>query len=71
MSFIEPSTLRLPERVKRISRDQRFAVHGSSWMDREWSTSALGDDQVGWDWYSLELSDQREIMFYRLRKRDG
>ena len=43
----------------------------TSWMDREWSTSALGDDQVGWDWYSLQLSDQREIMFYRLRKRDG
>lgn len=65
------SLTRMPTSGTIHIRDQRFAVHGSSWMDREWSTSALGDDQVGWDWYSLQLSDQREIMFYRLRKRDG
>ena len=40
-------------------------------MDREWSTSALAKDQVGWDWFGLQLSDGRELMFYRLRKRDG
>jgi predicted secreted hydrolase len=51
--------------------DQRFEVQGASWLDREWSTSALGKDQVGWDWFALQLSDRREIMFYRLRRRDG
>ena len=50
---------------------QSFEVRGSSWMDREWSTSALARDQVGWDWLALQLSDDRELMFYRLRRRDG
>lgn len=46
-------------------------VEGYSWMDREWSTSALGDNQAGWDWFSLQLSDNRELMYYQLRKKDG
>lgn len=48
-----------------------FKVSGFSWMDREWSTSALAKDQVGWDWFGLQLSDGRELMFYQLRRRDG
>lgn len=47
-----------------------FEVNGQSWMDREWSTSALGDDQVGWDWFSLQLSDDHELMYYQLRKEE-
>jgi predicted secreted hydrolase len=47
------------------------AVQGSAWMDREWSTSALGDDVVGWDWFGLRLSDGGSLMFYRLRRQDG
>lgn len=46
-------------------------VTGSAWLDREWSSSALADDQVGWDWFALQLNDGREIMFYQLRKADG
>jgi predicted secreted hydrolase len=48
-----------------------FAVSGLAWMDREWSTSSLGPDQVGWDWFSLQLADGRELMLYRLRRKDG
>ncbi len=48
-----------------------FEVSGFSWMDREWSTSALAKDQVGWEWFGLQLSDGRELMFYQLRRRDG
>jgi predicted secreted hydrolase len=48
-----------------------FAVTGASWMDREWSTSSLGKDQVGWDWFSLQLADGSDLMLYRLRRRDG
>ena len=47
------------------------AVRGLSWMDREWSTSALDGNQVGWDWFALQLSDGRDLMFYRLRERSG
>jgi predicted secreted hydrolase len=46
-------------------------VEGTSWKDHEWSTSALGDDEVGWDWFALQLDDGREIMFYQLRREDG
>jgi predicted secreted hydrolase len=49
----------------------RHTVRGLSWMDREWSTSALGPDQAGWDWFALQLSDGRDLMFYRLRLKDG
>jgi len=48
-----------------------FAVTGFAWMDREWSTSSLGKDQVGWDWFSLQLSDGWDLMLYRLRRKDG
>ncbi len=51
--------------------ERRFAVRGDSWMDREWSTSALEKDVAGWDWFALRLSDGRDLMFYRLRRRDG
>jgi predicted secreted hydrolase len=50
---------------------ESFRVTGLSWLDREWSTSALEPDQVGWDWFALQLDDGRNLMFYRLRRRDG
>lgn len=51
--------------------DEAFEVSGASWMDREWSTSALADEQVGWDWFALQLDDGREVMYYQLRLQDG
>jgi predicted secreted hydrolase len=49
---------------------QTHAVTGHSWFDHEWSTSALEDDQAGWDWFSLQLSGQVDLMLFRLRARD-
>lgn len=46
-------------------------VSGISWLDREWSSSALAADQQGWDWFALQLSDGSDLMFYNIRKRDG
>jgi predicted secreted hydrolase len=46
-------------------------VNGESWFDHEWSTSVLGPDAVGWDWFSLQLSDGRELMLYLVRLNDG
>jgi predicted secreted hydrolase len=46
-------------------------VSGSSWLDREWSTSVLDEGQVGWDWFALQLDDGRELMLYLLRGKDG
>ncbi len=46
-------------------------VRGSAWLDREWSTSALSEGVVGWDWFALQLSDGRDLMVYQLRRDDG
>lgn len=48
-----------------------FVIEGTSWLDREWSTSALEPGQRGWDWFALQLADGRDLMFYRLRRNDG
>ncbi|MSU36088.1 MAG: carotenoid 1,2-hydratase [Pedosphaera sp.] len=46
-------------------------VHGQAWMDHEISSNQLDEDQAGWDWAGLQLKDGREIMAYRIRKKDG
>ncbi|MCH9698803.1 MAG: carotenoid 1,2-hydratase, partial [Gammaproteobacteria bacterium] len=48
-----------------------YKVKGLSWLDREWSTSALDKNQSGWDWFSLQLNTGEELMFYRLRSKTG
>lgn len=48
-----------------------FDVNGLSWMDHEFSTAPLEPGLVGWDWFSLQLSDNTEIMIYLLRQKDG
>jgi len=50
---------------------ETLIVQGTAWLDREWSTSALGPDQTGWDWFSLQLEDGRNLMYYQLRRTDG
>jgi predicted secreted hydrolase len=65
------SITRMPARgVVRVG-GETVEVSGAAWMDREWSTSALGRELQGWDWFALQLDDGRELMFYLLRRRDG
>ncbi|MCL4561071.1 MAG: hypothetical protein M1281_10695 [Chloroflexi bacterium] len=51
--------------------NQNFSVTGLSWMDHEFSTSALSQGEVGWDWFGLQLSDGSELMVYDIRRSDG
>ena len=53
------------------SAGETIPVEGLTWLDREWSTSALAENQVGWDWFALHLDDGRDLMLYQLRQRDG
>ncbi len=48
-----------------------FHVRGKSWFDRELSSEGLSPEEAGWDWFSIQLDDNREIMLYLLRKKDG
>lgn len=54
----------------RIGKES-FDVTGTSWMDHEFGSADLDKDLVGWDWFSLQLDDQRDLMLYRLRRADG
>ena len=65
------SFTRLAARGSVRTGDASFEVTGTAWMDREWSTSALDPELAGWDWISLQLSNGRELMLYRLRRKDG
>jgi predicted secreted hydrolase len=46
-------------------------VEGLTWMDHEFSTAPLEPGIVGWDWFSLQLSDRTEIMLYQFRNEQG
>lgn len=65
------SLTRMPARGTVTVAGEAVPVTGLAWMDREWSTSVLSPGQVGWDWFSLQLDDGRDLMFYRLRRDDG
>lgn len=65
------SLTRLPAEGRLAVGGREVAVRGLAWMDREWSTSALGAGLVGWDWFALQLDDGRDLMVYRLRRADG
>jgi len=51
--------------------DKPIEVTGLAWMDREWSSQPLAQEQTGWDWFSLHLNSGEKLMLYRLRERTG
>lgn len=61
--------LRAEGTVRVEGRD--IPVEGLAWLDREWGSSQLADDLAGWDWFSLQLDDGRDVMVYRLRTEAG
>jgi predicted secreted hydrolase len=65
------SLTRMPTKGTIVIDGERIAVTGDSWMDHEFGTSFLEPEQRGWDWLSIQLSDNRELMLYQLRRADG
>jgi predicted secreted hydrolase len=51
--------------------EKEYNIKGKSWFDREISSRGLGDHQKGWDWFAIQLHDNREIMLYIIRNKDG
>ena len=62
---------RLRTRGEVIIDQDTLLVTGESWMDKEFGSGMLGEDQVGWDWFSLQRDDGSEVMLYLLRRKDG
>jgi predicted secreted hydrolase len=52
-------------------RDRFYPVTGEAWMDHEFGSNQLRDYQVGWDWFSVQLGNETELMLYLIRNRDG
>jgi predicted secreted hydrolase len=40
-------------------------------MDHEFGSADMGEELAGWDWFSIQLADKRELMVNRLRHADG
>jgi predicted secreted hydrolase len=50
---------------------KKYELSGSAWMDHEFFTHQLEANQAGWDWLSIQLADNSEIMLYQIRRKDG
>lgn len=50
---------------------KKVDVNGTSWMDHEFFTHQLAAEQTGWDWLSLQLTDNTELMLFHIRRKDG
>jgi len=46
-------------------------VRGTSWMDHEFFTHSMDAEQAGWDWLSVQLEDNTELMLYQFRRKNG
>jgi len=54
-----------------VLNGKNYTVSGLSWMDHEFFTEQLAPGQVGWDWFSVQLDDNTELMLFELRRADG
>ncbi|MBK7748625.1 MAG: carotenoid 1,2-hydratase [Candidatus Obscuribacter sp.] len=52
-------------------KDKPVEVTGQAWMDHEFGSNQLTKEQTGWDWYSIQLAGNRELMLYVMRREDG
>jgi predicted secreted hydrolase len=65
------SLTRMPTTGAITINGDTFTVEGATWKDHEFSTSALGTNALGWDWFGLQLDDNRELMLGQIRLTDG
>lgn len=65
------SHTRMQTRGTLYLKGKKYEVTGTSWMDHEFSSNQLNSEQVGWDWFSVQLDNGAEIMLYLIRLKDG
>jgi predicted secreted hydrolase len=65
------SMTRMPTQGTLRINGEDIPVTGASWFDHEWGTTALSENAAGWDWFSIQLDDNREVMFFQIRNKDG
>ncbi|MDQ2905341.1 MAG: lipocalin family protein [Ktedonobacteraceae bacterium] len=53
-----------------VDHDQALKVTGQAWMDHQWGNFlTLGN--AGWDWFSIQLNNNTEMMLYLIRDATG
>ncbi|MDH4378466.1 MAG: lipocalin-like domain-containing protein [Vampirovibrionales bacterium] len=57
--------------VSATSKGKPVAVSGTAWMDHEFGSNQLQANQVGWDWFALQLDNRQDVMLYQMRLQDG
>jgi predicted secreted hydrolase len=65
------SLTRMPTSGTVTVEGRAIEVAGQTWMDHEFGTTFLEKEQIGWDWFSIQLDDGRDLMAFQLRRRDG
>lgn len=65
------SMTRMKTQGQVILNGERITVEGLSWMDHEFGSNQLREYQVGWDWFSIQLENNTELMLYLIRHKDG
>jgi predicted secreted hydrolase len=53
-----------------LDHQQSLQVNGEAWMDHQWGDFVSWGDN-SWDWFSIQLNDQTEMMIYLSRNTDG
>jgi len=53
-----------------VDHNQPFQVSGEAWMDHQWG-NFLTLSGGGWDWFSIQLTNNTEMMLYLIRDSTG
>jgi predicted secreted hydrolase len=69
--YVSYTDLQTTGSIKLPGLSGTMSIHGTSWFDHEFGSNQLTTEQIGWDWYSIHLSDGRDLMLYLLRRVDG
>lgn len=63
------SYTRLKTTGRLLTPTGQVTVNGQAWMDHQWGDFFINEFK-GWDWWSMQLDDQREIMLFQFRNWD-
>lgn len=65
------SRTRMPTDGFVIDHGRKVHVSGDSWMDHEFGSDMMARDASGWDWFSVKLENNSQLMLYLLKHNDG
>ena len=52
-------------------KGRAFDLSGLAWTDHEFFSPLQDNTRAGWDWFAIQLNNNEELMFYRLRRTSG